>query len=124
MNDNKKEYIGIRLNKKEKEMLEEKAEKQCMTLSQYVRECALEKLVVSAENTNNYPMSNKLPKNFTDEMFNRLMRMMVSAYARVNALSQELLEEEEYNKVDEEIDEVLAMLDIEKEGYGSNVKKY
>ena len=110
MQDNKKGTIGLRVNAKEKELLEKRAEKHNMTLSQYVRYCVLEKL----ENSDEQRINNISPKNFTDEMFNRLLRMILSTYGKVSAISRQVLEKEKLERITKEIDDAIKNLKIEK----------
>ena len=119
MSDIKKQVVSIRLDIDEKIFLEKKAERHCMTLSQYIRHCALEQEEIS-EGFNNI----KLPKNFTDEMFDRLMRMVLATYGRVTAIANQTLQKEDSERITKKTEVILEELNITKKENGSNTKEH
>lgn len=113
MSSSKKEFVSIRFDKEEKKLLEEKAEKKCMTLSQYIRYVLLEGDYTSdIENKNINQSQSSRAIEFLNNNLPLLYRFLIKCMYKTEAIAQKTLDSKTWDRTEDQELKVIKALGI------------
>ena len=105
MTNNKKELVSIRVDIEEKNILEQRAKDNCMTMSEYARHILLE--------TNNLSQDNELEKSLRSTThIKKMTRCILYTRYVVNALMDKSMDEKEVGEVYDKIEKAFKKYGI------------